>query len=193
MYKRWGVILGLVLLAGVTWASTGNDVGYYAPPSWLSAPTMVANPNLGYGFSNHLTTPGRFDRNADGRIDLIIVDRNGDGRGDYWATDRDFDGLTDDYQYDRNFDGRVDQWEYDQDHDTMPEKIYIDGDGNGKSELYAELNPQTRTYTWHGNLSGVYASGGSGSAVGPAAGSGLAPQLPLRKKRMGRGKVGDSE
>lgn len=96
---------------------------------------------------------GRFDRNADGRVDLIVTDRNNDQRGDYWATDRNYDGVTDDYQYDRNFDGRIDQWEYDYDGDGIPDKIFVDADGDGKSEMFAEWNPVGRTYNWFGKSS----------------------------------------
>lgn len=126
---------------------------------WNSYPTTSSNPDAAYAFSKYNEAPGRFDRNADGRVDLVIADRNNDGRGDYWATDRNFDGFFDDYQYDRNFDGRIDQWEYDQDYDGVSDKIYVDADGNGKPEMYADLNPINKTYTWYGNMSGTQAAG----------------------------------
>ena len=123
--------------------------------NWESAPDIVSmNPNTSYA---HIATAnktiGQFDRNGDGKIDLIITDRNGDGYPDYWATDRNFDGKFNDYQYDRNFDGKIDQWEYDLDLDGISDKIYVDADGDGKAELYALLNPINKTYTWYGNMS----------------------------------------
>ncbi|MBF0498784.1 MAG: hypothetical protein HQM09_01515 [Candidatus Riflebacteria bacterium] len=155
----------------------GSDSGGFYPHA-----SPATGAGLDYGSTQFNSVPGRYDRNGDGRIDLIIVDRNGDGIGDYWATDRDFDGLTDDYQYDRNFDGKVDQWEYDADHDGVPEKIYIDTDGNGKADLFAELNPLTKTYSWYGNLESVAAAGGS--TFGPLT------IKPVRK--LARGKAANS-
>ncbi|MFZ2955867.1 MAG: hypothetical protein WA705_03090 [Candidatus Ozemobacteraceae bacterium] len=168
---------GLAVIAAQGFSGSGSGAGGFD-----SSPSPAGGAGLDYGSTQFNSLPGRYDRNADGRIDLIIVDRNGDGKGDYWATDRDFDGLTDDYQYDRNFDSKVDQWEYDGDHDGVPEKIYIDGDGNGKSELFAELNPLTKSYSWYGNLEGVAAAGGSG----------LGPLTLTPRKRLARGKAADS-
>ena len=174
MQTRRVVLVVLLFFGGLVLAA-------HAYSDFVADPGQAAYSAFGRASSGFNNAPGRFDRNADGRIDLIVVDRNGDGSGDYWATDRNFDGLTDDYQYDRNFDGRIDQWEYDNDHDGIPEKIFIDGDGNGKSELYAELNPLTRAYTWYGDLQGVQASG-----EGPS-------KLVLKRgKRMARGKAADS-
>ncbi|MBU1105938.1 MAG: hypothetical protein KKB51_04645 [Candidatus Riflebacteria bacterium] len=118
------------------------------------------NPDMAYANSGrYLQTAGQYDRNGDGRVDLIIADRNGDSRADYWATDRNFDAKFNDYQYDRNFDGRIDQWEYDLSGNGISDKIYVDADGDGSAELYAMLNPITRTYTWYGNMNSVQASG----------------------------------
>lgn len=129
--------------------------------------------------------PGQYDRNCDGRVDLIIADRNGDGIPDYWATDRNYDGKFDDYQYDRNFDGKIDQWEYDIDQDGISDKIYVDTKSDGKADLYAVLNPVTRTYTWYGNLS---ASAKAGRYTPPKA------QNVTRKiYRQAQGRRGDSE
>ncbi len=128
---------------------------------WESASDVESmNPDMAYAHSgNFMQTAGQYDRNGDGRVDLIVADRNGDGRADYWATDRNFDGRYNDYQYDRNFDGRIDQWEYDLDIDGISDKIYVDADSDGRAELYAMLNPITRTYTWYGNMTSVQASG----------------------------------
>jgi hypothetical protein len=150
-------VLLIVLLAGAALAAHGST-GVPAPPNWLSRPAATASPQTGYAFAGFNNVPGRYDRNADGRVDLIVADRNGDGAGDYWATDRNFDGLFDDYQYDRNFDGRIDQWEYDLDYDGISDKIYVDSTGDGKPDMYADLNPITRTYTWYGNMQGVAAA-----------------------------------
>jgi hypothetical protein len=125
---------------------------------WESLSKASMNPDMAYAHSGPILAAGNFDRNADGRVDLVVADRNGDGRGDYWATDRNFDGRTDDFQYDRNFDGRIDQWEYDIDHDGISDKIYVDADRDGKAEMYATLNPITRTYTWYGNMSTTQAA-----------------------------------
>jgi hypothetical protein len=139
------------------------------------------SPDMAYAHSGPIIAAGQYDRNADGRVDLIVADRNGDGRGDYWATDRNFDARMDDYQYDRNFDGRIDQWEYDIDHDGISDKIYVDADRDGKAEMYATLNPITRTYTWYGNVATAQAS------------NQLAfPPLSTSRKYRG-GKIGDSE
>ena len=139
------------------------------------------SPDTAYAHSGQIRSAGKFDRNADGKIDLVIADRNVDGKADYWATDRNFDGRTDDFQYDRDFDGRIDQWEYDIDHDGVSDKIYVDSDKDGKAEMYATLNPITRTYTWYGNVKSSQA----------------ASQLsfpPLSKARQYKGgKVGDSQ
>lgn len=121
-------------------------------PNQTNAYTATANRSI-----------GQFDRNGDGKIDLIITDRNGDGVPDYWATDRNFDGHFNDYQYDRNFDGRIDQWEYDLDLDGVSDKIYVDADGDGKAELYAIINPINKTYTWYGNMSAVQKAGSNAS------------------------------
>ncbi|NCB39598.1 MAG: hypothetical protein EOM80_12620 [Erysipelotrichia bacterium] len=128
---------------------------------WESAPAAESvNPDMAYAHpGNYIQSAGQYDRNGDGRIDLIIADRNADSRADYWATDRNFDGRYNDYQYDRNFDGRIDQWEYDLDVDGISDKIYVDADSDGRAELYAMLNPITRTYTWYGNMTSVQAAG----------------------------------
>ena len=151
----------LVFVVLCSAAIAAQNTSYFARGAqWASYPTSTSNPDAAYGFARYNEVPGRFDRNADGRVDLVIADRNGDGRGDYWATDRNFDGNFDDYQYDRNFDSKIDQWEYDVDFDGVSDKIYVDGDGNGQPEMYANLNPLNRTYTWYGNMSGTQAAGG---------------------------------
>lgn len=154
---------------------------------WESASDPVSmNADMAYARSgNYLQTAGQYDRNGDGRVDLIVADRNGDGRADYWATDRNFDGRFNDYQYDRNFDGAIDQWEYDLDGDSVSDKIYVDADSDGKAELYAMLNPITRTYTWYGNMDSAQASGQMSF-----------PPMPSRKtinKKYKGGRAGDSE
>jgi hypothetical protein len=152
----------------------------YDMKEWESLSKASMNPDMAYAHSGPIQAAGQFDRNADGRVDLIVADRNADCRGDYWATDRNFDGRIDDFQYDRNFDGRIDQWEYDIDHDGISDKIYVDADRDGKAEMYATLNPITRTYTWYGNVAATQASG---QVAFP----------PLASARRYRGgKIGDS-
>ena len=129
--------------------------------------------------------PGQYDRNLDGRIDLIIADRNGDGVPDYWATDRNYNGKFDDYQYDRNFDGKIDQWEYDIDGDGISDKIYVDTSANGKADLFAVLNPVTRTYTWYGNLA---SSSKNGKYKAPKS-----KDATRKIYRQAKGRIGDSE
>lgn len=126
---------------------------------------------------------GQYDRNGDGRVDLIVADRNGDGVPDYWATDRNFNGKFDDYQYDRNFDGKIDQWEYDLDNDGIPDKIYVDTSADGKADLYAVLNPINGTYTWYGNM-----------ATNQGHANGYRKPEPITKKvyRQAKGRKGDS-
>jgi len=158
MIKIRAIVLAVLVLASATWAAQTTLV-FPKNPSWTSSPTLTSNPNSTYAFAGFNSVPGRFDRNADGRIDLIIADRNSDGKGDYWATDRNFDGLIDDYQYDRNLDGKIDQWEYDLDLDGVSDKIYVDANGDGIPEMYADLNPVSKTYTWYGNMKGIQAAG----------------------------------
>lgn len=151
---------------------------------WESAPDVESmNPDMAYAHSgNYMQSAGQYDRNGDGRVDLIVADRNGDGRADYWATDRNFDGRFNDYQYDRNFDGRIDQWEYDLDIDGVSDKIYVDADNDGRAELYAMLNPITRTYTWYGNMTNVAASGQMS----------FPPMSAKKMKKYRGGRAGDS-
>ncbi|HNW33493.1 MAG TPA: hypothetical protein PKM25_01040 [Candidatus Ozemobacteraceae bacterium] len=152
-------VLGLLVLASAAFAAQNVTIEPLNAP-YKSSPTMNTSPDTAFGFTQYNANAGRYDRNADGRVDLIVADRNGDGRGDYWATDRNFDGMIDDYQYDRNFDGRIDQWEYDLNYDGVSDKIYVDANGDGRPDMYAGLNPGSQTYTWYGNLSGVQAAGG---------------------------------
>ena len=158
MNKIRAIVLFLLVLGSAAWAAQ-NTLVFPNNPSWSSSPLLTSNPNSTYAFAEFNSIPGKFDRNADGRIDLIIADRNRDSKGDYWATDRNFDGLIDDYQYDRNLDGKIDQWEYDLDLDGVSDKIYVDANGDGKPEMYADLNPLNKTYTWYGDMKGVQASG----------------------------------
>lgn len=152
------IVAGVALIASSdqlkaareSWESKADIASMH--PNQVNAFTATANKSV-----------GQFDRNGDGKIDLIITDRNGDGIPDYWATDRNFDGCFNDYQYDRNFDGRIDQWEYDLDLDGVSDKIYVDADGDGKAELYAILNPINKTYTWYGNMSAVQKAGSNAS------------------------------
>ena len=172
------LIISLFFIGMAVHGESG-DPEVLKPAANTSYPTESTDPDASYGLAGFNNTAGKFDRNADGKIDLIVVDRNADSRGDYWATDRNFDGLIDDYQYDRNFDGRIDQWEYDTFHNGVPEKIYVDSSGSGQPDLYAVLNPYNRSYTWYGNLKSLSGSGFS---------AGIRPK---RKLKGGRG--GDSE
>lgn len=173
-------LLLIFALVGTTTLIAGQLTEVKAEKGWRSLSQSSTSPDTAYAFSSPRSS-GQYDRNSDGRVDLVIADRNGDGRPDYWATDRNFDGRVDDYQYDRNLDGRIDQWEYDVDHDGVSDKIYVDGNGDGKAEMYATLNPITRTYTWYGNMNNIQAS----SQVSFP---------PLSSARAYRGgKIGDSD
>lgn len=153
------VVAGIAIIAGTNQLKAALE-------RWESAPDIGSmypyRTNAYTGTGNK--TIGQFDRNGDGVIDLIITDRNGDGVPDYWATDRNFDGHFNDYQYDRNFDGKIDQWEYDLDLDGVSDKIYVDADADGKAELYAILNPITKTYTWYGNMNTKGSAGSNATA-----------------------------
>ncbi|HEY9069233.1 MAG TPA: hypothetical protein VIV61_03195 [Candidatus Ozemobacteraceae bacterium] len=152
-------VFGLLVLASAAFAAQNVAISPENAP-YEASPTISTSPDAAFSFTQYNSNAGRYDRNADGRVDLIVADRNGDGRGDYWATDRNFDGMIDDYQYDRNLDGRIDQWEYDLNYDGVSDKIYVDANGDGRPDMYAGLNPGSQTYTWYGNLSGVQAAGG---------------------------------
>lgn len=172
------VLFGFLICSVAVIASQNID---FDVDAWKSVSRSSMNPDMAYAHSGPIIAAGQYDRNADGRVDLIVGDRNGDGQGDYWATDRNFDARMDDYQYDRNFDGRIDQWEYDIDHDGISDKIYVDADRDGKAEMYATLNPITRTYTWYGNMNTTQ---GSNQLAFP----------PLEASQNYRGgKIGDSE
>ena len=172
-------LLLIFLLAGAPNLMSAQDSANEFK-EWESLSSTSMSPDRAYAFSGPIQAAGQFDRNADGRTDLIIADRNADGKGDYWATDRNFDGRIDDYQYDRNLDGIIDQWEYDVDHDGISDKIYVDSNGDGKAEMYATLNPITRSYTWYGNM--TTAQGAAQVAL---------PPLASPKAYKG-GKAGDS-
>lgn len=148
MRQKHEITLSLILIAGIFWTLALG--AQESPTPWETAPVQESNPSFDAGYGQFVSSAGKFDRNADGRMDLVVTDRNVDARADYWATDRNFDGIIDDYQYDRNFDGRVDQWEYDYDGDGMPDKIYVDASSDGVADMYAEFNPVTRTYVWLG-------------------------------------------
>lgn len=183
LYRKPIIILTMMILTmGIVASQVLADLEQWESP----ADTGSMNADRAYAHSgNYLQKPGQYDRNGDGRVDLIVADRNGDGRADYWATDRNFDGRFNDYQYDRNFDGRIDQWEYDLDGDGISDKIYVDADGDGRAELYAMLNPITKTYTWYGNMNTAQASSQMSF-----------PPMPSRKtikKRYKGGRGADSE
>ncbi len=78
-FIRGLLLVSIVLIAGSLLAQNG----YSPPPGWVSYPNpLTANPNLTAAFQRYNTVPGRYDRNGDGRFDLIVADRNGDGMGD---------------------------------------------------------------------------------------------------------------
>jgi hypothetical protein len=161
MNARFSALFALLLLVAPAMATANIEPPPAEhPPAVIQEATSFESLDFDAGFRSFNNSPGRFDRNADGRVDLIVIDRNNDGSGDYWATDRNFDGVIDDYQYDRNFDSRMDQWEYDYDGDGIPDKIFVDADGDGKSEMYSEWNPVSRTYNWYGAPSGKRSFGG---------------------------------
>lgn len=143
---------------------------------WASTPGLASNPDMRYAYSAKHNIPGQYDRNGDGKVDLMVVDRNGDGIGDYWATDRSFNGAFDDYQYDRNFNGKIDQWEYDLNGNGVSDLIYVDTTGDGNPDLTGKLNPLTRTYTWYGDMKSVQAR--SSSLKMP---SSIRPSRPLAR------------
>jgi len=162
MNARFLALLALVLIVAPAFGQTHIIPPPADHPPACEQPEEPTYESVDFdaSFRSFNNAPGRFDRNADGRVDLIVIDRNSDGQGDYWSTDRNFDGIIDDYQYDRNFDGRIDQWEYDYDGDGIPDKIFVDADGDGKSEMYAEWNPMSRTYNWYGSPSTKRSFGG---------------------------------
>lgn len=172
--RKIGIYISAIVAVGALIAS--GDQLKAALENWESRADFASmHPNQASAYTATANKAfGQFDRNGDGRIDLIITDRNGDGKPDYWATDRNFDGRFNDYQYDRNFDGRIDQWEYDLDLDGISDKIYVDADGDGKAELYAILNPINKTYTWYGNMSAVQSAGSNASLP--------SMQQPVKKK-----------
>jgi hypothetical protein len=51
---------------------------------------------------------GAYDRDGDGRVDMIAYDTNGDGEADKIVLDTDGDGVADTLMLDRDKDGRVD-------------------------------------------------------------------------------------
>ena len=158
MGAKHGTTVIFLLLATIAWGAMSPFANAQLPefnPESVSSsnPNMEVisstSPDTDYG-SRFVNQAGRFDRNADGRVDLIVMDRNNDRSADYWATDRNYDGMIDDFQYDRNFNGQIDQWEYDYDGDGIPDKIYVDANGDGRAEMYSEWNPMNRTYIWYG-------------------------------------------
>ncbi len=158
MGAKHGTTVFFLLLATIAWGAMSPfakaQLPEFNPESVLKTnPNMEVisstSPDTDYG-SRFVNSAGRFDRNADGRVDLIVMDRNNDRSADYWATDRNYDGMIDDFQYDRNFNGQIDQWEYDYDGDGIPDKIYVDANGDGRAEMYSEWNPVNRTYIWYG-------------------------------------------
>lgn len=161
--RKIGIFFTILIVGVVLFGSV--DQLKAALENWESRADIVSmHPNQANAYTGtSVKTVGQFDRNGDGKIDLIICDRNGDGKPDYWATDRNFDGHFNDYQYDRNFDGRIDQWEYDLDLDGVSDKIYVDADGDGKAELYAIINPINKTYTWYGNMTAPQKAGSNAS------------------------------
>ena len=167
-------------------AITLMGAGYSIPEAGFDGTTSKMQQ---YG-STFAPDPGQYDRNLDGRIDLIIADRNGDGVPDYWATDRNYNGKFDDYQYDRNFDGKIDQWENDIDGDGISDKIYVDTSANGKIDLFAILNPVTRTYTWYGNMASNSQSPNSKNGKYKAPKS---KNVANKIYRQAKGRTGDSE
>ena len=51
---------------------------------------------------------GAYDRDGDGRVDMIAYDQNGDGVADKIVLDSDGDGVADTLMLDRDRDGRID-------------------------------------------------------------------------------------
>lgn len=157
MHSRKTMLLVCFLVIPALYMAANAMEASYEP--WESLHEESMSPNMAYAFSGAPSMqPGHYDRNGDGIVDLIVSDRNGDGRADYWATDRNFNGKIDDYQYDRNFNGQIDQWEYDTNGNGIPDRIYVDSNGDGQANMYAMLNPITRTYTWYGDMSTISAS-----------------------------------
>ncbi len=177
--RKPAIVTGSFVILALTLLTFGLMGAYKIPEAGFDGTEARFN-QYGQSFVHKV---GQYDRNCDGRVDLIVADRNGDGVPDYWAIDRDYDGRFDAYYYDRNFDGKIDQWEYDTNGDGISDTIYVDSNGDGKADLYAVLNPVTRTYTWYGNM-----------ALDYKVGSGYrAPEAITSKiHRQARGRRGDS-
>lgn len=74
---------------------------------------------------------GAYDRDGDGRVDMIAYDRDGDGVADKIVIDTDGDGVADSITLDRDFDGRVDFAGVDHDGDGYVDVAATDTDGDG--------------------------------------------------------------
>jgi hypothetical protein len=177
--KKPAILTGSFVILALTLLTLGLMGAYKIPEAGFDSTEARFN-QYGRAFVHKV---GQYDRNCDGRVDLIVADRNGDGIPDYWAIDRNFDGRFDEYHYDRNFDGKIDQWEYDTNNDGISDTIYVDSTGDGKADLYAVLNPVTRTYTWYGNMDPNLKTA-----------KGYHPPAPITSKiqRQARGRKGDS-
>ena len=89
MFTRKPVLIFGLILAIVAALTSQVKASLNEWESATDAESM--NPDMAYAFSgNYMQTAGQYDRNADGRVDLIIADRNGDGRAvDNGVVDRD--------------------------------------------------------------------------------------------------------
>jgi hypothetical protein len=72
-----------------------------------------------------------YDRDGDGKVDMIAYDVNGDGRVDKLVIDDDGDGVANQIVLDRDFDGQMDFVGVDKDQDGDIDNVKIDRDGDG--------------------------------------------------------------
>jgi hypothetical protein len=72
-----------------------------------------------------------YDRDGDGKVDMIAYDRDGDGKVDKIVIDEDGDGVANQVMLDRDFDGEMDFVGIDKDQDGDIDSVKIDTDGDG--------------------------------------------------------------
>ena len=72
-----------------------------------------------------------YDRDGDGKVDMIAYDLNGDGQADKIVIDEDGDGVANQVMLDRDFDGRMDFIGIDRDQDGDIDTASTDTDGDG--------------------------------------------------------------
>lgn len=82
-------------------------------------------------------TPGSFDTDGDGYVDLVRIDEDGDGSTDFLQSDVDYDGLTDVEAIDLDGDGDLETFALDDEGDGEFETLGTDLDGDGAVDVVA--------------------------------------------------------